>query len=59
MAPAFKDVCRSPVCIDLMSKTCDKVQECGHPCCGFKEEQKCLPCLDVACVEKDESKTNG
>lgn len=59
MNPAFKEVCRSPVCIDIMGKTCDKVLPCTHPCCGFKEEATCLPCLDPKCVEADQSKTNG
>jgi len=42
-----------------MGKTCDKMLPCGHPCCGFKDETRCLPCLSPECVEKDESKTNG
>lgn len=57
--PAFKDVCRSQACIELMGKTCDKVHRCGHPCCGFADERKCLPCLDEECVKKDEAATMG
>ena len=25
---------------------CDKTLSCGHTCCGVKEEEKCLPCLN-------------
>lgn len=57
--PAFKDVCRQQPCIELMGKCCDKILHCGHPCCGFKGEDQCLPCLDEACVAKDESLTLG
>lgn len=57
--PAFKDVCRSQACVELMGKTCDKVLRCGHPCCGFSGETKCLPCLDESCVQKDEHQTMG
>jgi hypothetical protein len=53
MNPAFKDVCRSPACIDLMGKSCDKILACGHACCGFKDEKKCLPCLNEECVAKN------
>jgi E3 ubiquitin-protein ligase MYCBP2 len=45
MNPAFKDVCRKPECIEVMNTSCDKVHACGHPCVGFKNEKKCLPCL--------------
>jgi hypothetical protein len=38
MLPAFKDVCRSPDCIELMGKSCDKLLDCGHACCGCKDE---------------------
>ena len=30
---------------------------CGHPCCGFAGEQRCLPCLDEGCVMKNEAAT--
>jgi len=42
-----------------MRKTCEKVHLCGHPCCGFKDEVKCLPCLDSNCVEKNQEPTKG
>ncbi len=52
MLPAFKEVCRSPECITRMENTCDKLLPCGHFCCGFRGELKCLPCLDPGCVKK-------
>jgi hypothetical protein len=38
LKPAFINVCRRAECIDLMNATCDKVNPCGHPCCGFSGE---------------------
>jgi len=52
MSRAFKDVCRQAECIALMSKSCDKVHACDHPCKGFAKETKCLPCLNEECVAK-------
>jgi len=51
MIPAFKDVCRQPDCIELMNKSCQKMHPCGHPCRGFKDESKCLACLEEGCIE--------
>ena len=59
MEPAFKEVCRSQTCIEQMNNSCSKVKACGHVCCGFKNETKCLPCLDPACVEKNPDITKG
>ncbi|CDW80922.1 e3 ubiquitin-protein ligase [Stylonychia lemnae] len=53
MNPAFKEVCRQAVCIDLMAKQCAKMLACGHPCCGIKDEKECLPCLHPLCVKKN------
>lgn len=52
MKPAFKDVCRKQECFVMMQQSCDKMLPCGHPCCGFAGEKKCLPCLDPECIEK-------
>lgn len=57
--PAFRAVCRQQACVEAMNKSCDKVLGCGHPCCGFKDERKCLPCLDEACVERNKDLTKG
>lgn len=48
--PAFRAVWKSTECEDLMKKSCQKQLECGHFCCGTKDEEECLPCLDEACV---------
>ena len=42
-----------------MNKNCDKMLPCGHVCCGFKGEGRCLPCLDPDCVKKNERLTMG
>ncbi|CDW75269.1 e3 ubiquitin-protein ligase [Stylonychia lemnae] len=56
--PAFQEVCRKVQCKEMMEKSCDKInEECKHPCCGFKDEVICLPCLKEDCVKKDPSKT--
>ncbi|MFS8160539.1 MAG: hypothetical protein ACMG6E_10120 [Candidatus Roizmanbacteria bacterium] len=52
LKPAFGNVCRKADCIELMNKSCDKMLACGHACCGFNDEKKCLPCLNEKCVEK-------
>ena len=57
MQPAFREVCRSPQCIETMGQTCEKILLCGHFCCGFKDEMKCLPCLNEECVKKNEQLT--
>lgn len=49
--PAFKDVCRTKNCIELMKASCSKLHECGHPCKGFANETNCLPCLEVECIK--------
>jgi E3 ubiquitin-protein ligase MYCBP2 len=36
----------------MMFQTCDKILNCGHPCCGFEEEEECLPCLHSECIAK-------
>lgn len=50
--PCFKDVCQEKDCLEVMFKTCAKMHPCGHPCCGFKDEKQCLPCLEPECAEK-------
>jgi E3 ubiquitin-protein ligase MYCBP2 len=31
---------------------CIKKKPCGHRCGGFKDEEKCLPCLNEDCAKK-------
>ena len=59
MLPAFKEVCRSPQCVDLMAKSCQKMLACGHPCCGMKDERVCMPCLHPDCVSNNQDATLG
>lgn len=59
MEPAFREVCRSPDCMDLMTHSCNKILGCGHYCYGVRGETKCLPCLDENCVKKNEALTLG
>lgn len=46
------DVCAKKECKYLKSLSCDKRLACGHPCRGFRNEGKCLPCLDPECKDK-------
>ena len=42
---AIGSVCTDPECLERSDVVCDKTLPCGHPCCGVKDEEKCLPCL--------------
>ena len=42
-----------------MENACDKILPCGHLCCGFSNEKKCLPCLNSECVHKNADLTFG
>lgn len=55
--PAFAFVCNNAECQEFMAQSCDKKLPCGHFCCGFKNEEKCLPCLDEECVSKNPQAT--
>lgn len=41
----FKEVCNSSECVKNVGATCNKLLECGHPCCGSYGENECPPCL--------------
>mmetsp|Transcript_14822 Transcript_14822/g.22973 ORF Transcript_14822/g.22973 Transcript_14822/m.22973 type:complete len:255 (+) Transcript_14822:1109-1873(+) len=56
MKLAFKDVCRKSECVDLMTKSCDKMLKCGHPCPGSSGETRCMPCLEADCIAKMDPK---
>jgi E3 ubiquitin-protein ligase MYCBP2 len=56
---AFKYVCRDDNCLALCNKVCQKMHPCGHPCNGFKDEAKCMPCLHESCVKANEAQTLG
>lgn len=42
---AFLSVCSSEECLAKLEISCDKILECGHACCGIRNEAECLPCL--------------
>lgn len=43
---AFRAVCTKHECEELITKSCKNQLDCGHFCCGTKNDQMCLPCLD-------------
>lgn len=56
---ALANVCSKEECKVLMDKACPKTLPCGHFCCGYKGESKCLPCLNEGCVAMNPKLTNG
>jgi E3 ubiquitin-protein ligase MYCBP2 len=50
--PAFRACCDSEECSKIRDLCCDKKLPCGHWCRGFKNEKKCLPCLNKDCIKK-------
>jgi len=46
------DVCNQRECLHQLRHSCTKTLECGHPCRGFRGEEKCMPCLHPECAEK-------
>lgn len=60
--PKREDVCKAPDCARLVEVACMKKHACGHRCGGFKDEEKCLPCLNEECAKKnndDEERKEG
>lgn len=49
---ANSEFCKSEECFEKSKIACTKTLQCGHPCCGLKNEEECLPCL--VCSNKDE-----
>ena len=43
--PAMR-ICNDPLCRQYMKQCCTHVLECGHPCCGLRNEKKHLPCAE-------------
>ena len=48
---AYKNVCPDKECQETLKDACAKMLPCGHACGGFKDEKKCLPCLNEECVK--------
>jgi len=38
--------------VKVKDQCCDKKLPCGHWCRGFKNEKRCLPCLNKDCIKK-------
>jgi E3 ubiquitin-protein ligase MYCBP2 len=45
----IKNCCSQPDCVAQAKIVCRKTHPCGHACCGVKDEEPCLPCLDADC----------
>jgi HRD ubiquitin ligase complex, ER membrane component len=56
---AIPDICNRPECVEKTKDACPKILECGHSCCGFKGEKKCLVCLAEPCEAKSAQALNG
>lgn len=50
---ALANVCGDDECQAFKAISCTKNLDCGHACLGCKEESKCLPCLNEACLEPE------
>ena len=37
--------------MNMMKLSCNKILSCGHPCEGFRDELRCLGCLDETCIQ--------
>ena len=46
----IKNCCGEPDCIAQAKIVCDKTHDCGHACCGVRNEDPCLPCLESGCA---------
>ena len=47
------DVCAKKDCKKLKEMSCNKRLACNHPCRGFRDEERCLPCLECD-ADKDQ-----
>jgi len=56
---AFADICGDKECIESLKYACTKINKCGHPCCGFKNEKECPPCFFEECEQAMKKKLNG
>ena len=56
---AFKKVCNSQECAKICDLMCPKTHSCGHHCNGFRDEKKCLECLEKSCVGKPTEDQNS
>lgn len=47
------NVCAEPQCQEYSTLACARVRPCGHLCGGVVNEQKCLPCLQYMCHDRE------
>jgi len=45
--------CRDDECLSKRNISCDKINKCGHPCRGVRNELECPPCIHEDCVGKN------
>ena len=42
--------CQNEECKEKAILACNQILECGHQCCGIRDEEQCLPCLKEECI---------
>lgn len=50
---AVGNICAGEQCQEYASNACGKIRPCGHACGGVANEQKCLPCLQHTCHDRE------
>ncbi|KAL4460977.1 hypothetical protein ABPG74_016449 [Tetrahymena malaccensis] len=50
---ALQDICSKEECVSKKKYTCQKINNCNHPCYGIKDELECLPCLHPDCAKNN------
>ncbi|XP_065845558.1 E3 ubiquitin-protein ligase MYCBP2-like isoform X3 [Oscarella lobularis] len=56
---AIGNVCADADCQERAQAVCTKTLACGHACCGVKDEEECLPCLNGCKTGGDETDGGG
>eukprot|EP01113_Clastostelium_recurvatum_P028125 TRINITY_DN3404_c0_g1_i3.p1 TRINITY_DN3404_c0_g1~~TRINITY_DN3404_c0_g1_i3.p1 ORF type:complete len:759 (-),score=94.38 TRINITY_DN3404_c0_g1_i3:10-2286(-) len=49
-SPECATVCSGLECQAKAERACTRILPCGHSCCGVRDEEACLACLDPACA---------
>lgn len=50
---AMGNICADAQCQEYAAYMCVKTKLCGHACGGVANEKRCLPCLEVTCLKKE------
>ncbi|XP_055389767.1 E3 ubiquitin-protein ligase highwire-like [Condylostylus longicornis] len=53
------NVCADSQCQELAANSCQRIKSCGHSCGGVIGEQKCLPCLQHVCHDRENQLVEG